>query len=444
VATTSAPCPECGLRDVHELTCPSAPVFCELCNARCSKATIRQHLEDECPKRKTAAHLCVLCQQPVGRSPEEAEEHRRSCPKQKVVCEDCGEEVTREDLPTHQQTCANASIELQSRWSLQSTYADTSRDSLSDELSEEPCKECKLTWMHAAGCSLRPVYCELCNERLTASTFRAHECPKAKTKCVYCFKLFPQDLVHAHLQHCVNRLVPCTWCGTQMPADKLDAHNLCCEKRRVQCEFCSADILQVNLYQHQQRCPPPAASALDVRNVTATSAVVTWSWAGLDADFQIVLQLAEEEATKKKIEAKQKEIEGVVNPVMVKVLGKKIEAKNRLEKYCLSMRNTLLEEKVQDKFEGDDKDKIEKAVQEALDWLERNQMAECHEFEAKRKEIEGVVKQKQRGASAKQKDRTRRPETPASHGRCSPSTHGPPGSGRTRWRSTRTSPGACS
>jgi L1 cell adhesion molecule like protein len=70
---------------------------------------------------------------------------------------------------------------------------------------------------------------------------------------------------------------------------------------------------------------------------------------------------------------------------------KKIEAKNGLENYCYSMRNTLQEEKLQDKFEGDDKDKIEKAVQEALDWLDRNQMAECDEFEAKQKEIEGVV-----------------------------------------------------
>ena len=33
------------------------------------------------------------------------------------------------------------------------------------------------------------------------------------------------------------------------------------------------------------------------------------------------------------------------------------------------MRNTLQEVKLKEKFEGDDKDKIEKAVQETLDWL---------------------------------------------------------------------------
>jgi L1 cell adhesion molecule like protein len=69
----------------------------------------------------------------------------------------------------------------------------------------------------------------------------------------------------------------------------------------------------------------------------------------------------------------------------------KVEAKNGLENYCFTMRNTLQEEKLKDKFEGDDKDKIEKAVQETLDWLDKNQLAEKDEFEAKQKELEGVV-----------------------------------------------------
>jgi len=70
---------------------------------------------------------------------------------------------------------------------------------------------------------------------------------------------------------------------------------------------------------------------------------------------------------------------------------KKIEAKNGLENYCYSMKNTLQEEKLQDKFDAGDKEKIESSVQDCLDWLERNQMAETEEFEAKQKELEGVV-----------------------------------------------------
>merc|ERR1719185_3621 len=69
----------------------------------------------------------------------------------------------------------------------------------------------------------------------------------------------------------------------------------------------------------------------------------------------------------------------------------KIEAKNGLQNYCFSLRNSLSEEKLKDKFEGDDKEKIEKAVQEALDWLDKNQLAEKDEFEAKQKELEGIV-----------------------------------------------------
>merc|ERR1712014_396071 len=69
----------------------------------------------------------------------------------------------------------------------------------------------------------------------------------------------------------------------------------------------------------------------------------------------------------------------------------KVEAKNGLENYCFTMRNTLNEEKLKDKFEAGDKEAIEKAVQDALDWLDKNQLAEKDEFEARQKELEGVV-----------------------------------------------------
>lgn len=69
----------------------------------------------------------------------------------------------------------------------------------------------------------------------------------------------------------------------------------------------------------------------------------------------------------------------------------KVEAKNGLENYCYTLRNTLDEEKLKDKIEGDDRKKIEEAVQSALDWLDKNQLAEKDEFEAKQKELESVV-----------------------------------------------------
>jgi len=69
----------------------------------------------------------------------------------------------------------------------------------------------------------------------------------------------------------------------------------------------------------------------------------------------------------------------------------KIEAKNGLENYCYSMKNTLQEEKLKDKFEAGDSEKITKAVEETLEWLEKNQLAEKDEFEGKQKDLEAIV-----------------------------------------------------
>jgi len=69
----------------------------------------------------------------------------------------------------------------------------------------------------------------------------------------------------------------------------------------------------------------------------------------------------------------------------------KIEAKNGLENYCYTMKNTLQEEKLKEKFEASDTEKIEEAVNEALSWLDKNQLAEKDEFEAKQKDLEAIV-----------------------------------------------------
>merc|ERR1719152_480880 len=48
------------------------------------------------------------------------------------------------------------------------------------------------------------------------------------------------------------------------------------------------------------------------------------------------------------------------------------------------------DEKVKDKISEEDKTKAEEAIDEALKWLEGNQLAEKEEFEHKRKEVEGI------------------------------------------------------
>ncbi|XP_022714720.1 heat shock 70 kDa protein-like [Durio zibethinus] len=69
---------------------------------------------------------------------------------------------------------------------------------------------------------------------------------------------------------------------------------------------------------------------------------------------------------------------------------KKVEAKNALENYAYSMRNTVKDEKFAGKLDPADKQKIEKAIDETIEWLDRNQLAEVDEFEDKLKGLEGL------------------------------------------------------
>ncbi|KAF8389244.1 hypothetical protein HHK36_025937 [Tetracentron sinense] len=69
---------------------------------------------------------------------------------------------------------------------------------------------------------------------------------------------------------------------------------------------------------------------------------------------------------------------------------KKVEAKNSLENYAYNMRNTVRDEKFAGKLESGDKQKIEKAIDEAIQWLDGNQLADAEEFEDKLKELEGL------------------------------------------------------
>lgn len=68
----------------------------------------------------------------------------------------------------------------------------------------------------------------------------------------------------------------------------------------------------------------------------------------------------------------------------------RIDAKNDLENYCYSVKSTLNDEKLKEKFASmeDEKRAIETLVGDILTWIEGNQLAEKDEFEAKKKELE--------------------------------------------------------
>ena len=69
----------------------------------------------------------------------------------------------------------------------------------------------------------------------------------------------------------------------------------------------------------------------------------------------------------------------------------RVEAKNSLENYCYSMKNTMSDEKLASKLSDDDKSTVTAKIDETTSWLDANQMAEKEEYEAKQKELEAVV-----------------------------------------------------
>ena len=52
----------------------------------------------------------------------------------------------------------------------------------------------------------------------------------------------------------------------------------------------------------------------------------------------------------------------------------RIGAKNSLESYCFNMKTTIADEKLADKVDADDKKKITDAIEDALKWMEANQV----------------------------------------------------------------------
>ncbi|RYR03158.1 hypothetical protein Ahy_B06g081994 isoform C [Arachis hypogaea] len=69
---------------------------------------------------------------------------------------------------------------------------------------------------------------------------------------------------------------------------------------------------------------------------------------------------------------------------------KKVEAKNALENYAYNMRNTVKDDKIGGKLDPADKKKIEDAIEQSIQWLDSNQLAEADEFEDKMKELESI------------------------------------------------------
>merc|ERR1711998_402748 len=73
-----------------------------------------------------------------------------------------------------------------------------------------------------------------------------------------------------------------------------------------------------------------------------------------------------------------------------KAAKEKIDAKNGLESYCYSMKNTINEEKFKAAIDEDDKKTITDKVEEVMAWLDTAEHAEKEEFESMQKDLEAI------------------------------------------------------
>ena len=69
----------------------------------------------------------------------------------------------------------------------------------------------------------------------------------------------------------------------------------------------------------------------------------------------------------------------------------RISAKNGLESYAYSLRNTISDSKIDEKLDASDKETLKKEIDTTVAWLDDNQTATTEEYESEQKRLEGVA-----------------------------------------------------
>jgi len=94
-------------------------------------------------------------------------------------------------------------------------------------------------------------------------------------------------------------------------------------------------------------------------------------------------RMSKEEIDRKVQEAEQFKAEDEANAARIK-------AKNELENYCYSMRNSVNDEKLDQLLRTEDKNTIDDAVQKVIAWLDTHQDSEKEEYSEKQRELEAI------------------------------------------------------
>lgn len=73
------------------------------------------------------------------------------------------------------------------------------------------------------------------------------------------------------------------------------------------------------------------------------------------------------------------------------VIRKKIDAKNGLETYVYSLKNTLQDDKISSRIDADEENILTQKIDGAITWIENNQNANVEEYEQMQKDVENVA-----------------------------------------------------
>ena len=71
--------------------------------------------------------------------------------------------------------------------------------------------------------------------------------------------------------------------------------------------------------------------------------------------------------------------------------AERVQAKNQLESYAFTLKNTINEPNFKEKVGESDAKRLETASQETINWLDASQAASTDEYKDRQKELEGVA-----------------------------------------------------
>ena len=258
------------LKDHEENDCPKRVVACPLgCGIKLLWAEeVEEHVKAKCPRRRIACPL--KCKD--GVEAHNVEEHvLHSCLERIVTCMPCGAEIKAKEVPHHLANdcprrivaCDMCGESMEYKRYLNHKRKECPKRIVrcrfgchADDMIAE-----QRDYHEANLCPCRPIKCKWdCNLVVQAQEIHRHqleECPRRPVKCpLKCKQRIAAADLEEHLENeCINRFVPCrAMCDKMIRVCDMDAHVAGdCDMRPVACpNGCGKMMIQRELEKHMQ------------------------------------------------------------------------------------------------------------------------------------------------------------------------------------------------